>query len=94
MHCKKIAITGSFGKTSTKNILYQILKEEFDVCMTPKSYNTPMGVCKTILNDLKETDDFFIVEFGARHRGDIKFLTKFVGVDFGIFTPIGNFWQH
>ncbi len=90
MHCKKIAITGSFGKTSTKNILYQILKEEFDVCMTPKSYNTPMGVCKTILNDLKETDDFFIVEFGARHRGDIKFLTKFVGVDFGIFTPIGN----
>lgn len=88
--CKKIAITGSFGKTSTKNILYQILKEEFDVCATPKSFNTPMGICKTILDDLKETDDFFIVEMGARQVGDIEFLAKLVGVDFAIVTPIGN----
>ena len=88
--CKKIAITGSFGKTSTKDILYQILKEEFDVCATPKSFNTPMGICKTILEDLKETDDFFVVEMGARNVGDIEFLAKFVGVDFAILTPIGN----
>lgn len=88
--CKKIAITGSFGKTSTKNILYQILAEEFDVCATPKSFNTPMGICRSILENLKETDDFFIVEFGARQSGDIDFLAKFVGVDFGIVTPIGN----
>lgn len=87
---KKIGITGSFGKTSTKNYLYQILKEEFDVCATPKSFNTPMGVCKAILENLKETDDFFIVEMGARHAGDIKFLADFVGVDFGILTPIGS----
>jgi len=90
LNCKKIAITGSFGKTSTKNILYQILAEEFDVCATPKSYNTPMGICKTILEDLKETDEFFIVEMGAKHVGDIGFLAKYVGVDFGIMTPIGN----
>lgn len=88
--CQKIAITGSFGKTSTKSILYQILKEEFDVCATPKSFNTPMGLCKTILQDLKETDDFFVAEFGARRLGDIKFLAEFLGVDFGIITPIGN----
>lgn len=87
---KKIAITGSYGKTSTKNILYQILRTEFDVCATPKSFNTPMGVCKTVLEDLKETDDFFVVEMGARKSGDIDFLSKFVGVDFGIITPIGN----
>lgn len=87
---KKIGITGSYGKTSTKNFLYQILKEEFDVCATPKSFNTPMGVCKSVLENLKETDDFFIVEMGARHSGDIKFLADFVGVDFGIITPIGN----
>ncbi len=49
-----------------------------------------MGVCKTILEDLKETDDFFVVEMGARNLGDIEFLAKFVGVDFGIITPIGN----
>lgn len=88
--CKKIAITGSFGKTSTKNILKEILQSKFDVCATPKSYNTPMGVCKTILNDLKDTDDFFVVEFGARRKGDIEFLANFVGVDFGIITPIGK----
>ncbi len=90
MKCKKIAITGSFGKTTTKHILYDILKVEFDVCATPKSFNTPMGICKTILEQLKETDDFFIVEFGARQSGDIEFLAKLVGVDFGILTPIGN----
>ncbi|MGN1200740.1 MAG: Mur ligase family protein [Candidatus Caccovivens sp.] len=88
--CKKIAITGSFGKTSTKNILYALLAEEFDVCATPKSYNTPMGICKSILENLKETDDFFIVEMGARRKGDIEFLAKYVGVDFAIITPIGN----
>lgn len=88
--CKTVAITGSFGKTSTKNILKQILKEEFDVCASPKSYNTPMGVCKTILEELKETDDFLIVEFGARKIGDISELAKIVPVDFGIITPIGN----
>lgn len=88
--CKKIAITGSFGKTTTKNILYQLLKEEFDVCATPKSFNTPMGICKTILENLKETDEFLIVEYGARYKGDIDFLAKNFGVDFGIITPIGN----
>ena len=43
-----------------------------------------------ILENLKETDDFFIVEMGARHLGDIEYLSKFVGVDYGIITPIGN----
>ncbi len=90
MNCKTIAITGSYGKTSTKNILYQLLSEEFETTATPKSYNTPMGVCKTILENLKETDDFFIVEFGARAQGDIDELCKLVGVDFGIITPVGD----
>lgn len=90
MPCKKIAITGSFGKTSTKNILFQILSQKFKVCATPKSYNTPMGVCKTILENLTEKDDFFIVEMGARHIGDIEFLCKLVGADYGVLTPVGN----
>lgn len=91
--CKKIAITGSFGKTSTKNILYQILQAQFDVCQSPQSFNTPMGICKTILENLKETDDFLILEYGARYKGDIEFLAKNFGVDFAIITPIGNCHQ-
>lgn len=90
MPCKKIAITGSFGKTSTKNILFQILSQKFKVCATPKSYNTPMGVCKSLLENLSEKDDFFIVEMGARHIGDIAFLCKLVGADYGVLTPVGN----
>ena len=90
INCKVVAITGSFGKTSTKNVLYQILKQEFEVTASPKSFNTPMGVCKTILENLKETDDFLILEFGARAKGDIQQLAKMVPVDFGIITPIGN----
>ena len=89
MPCKTIAITGSFGKTSTKNILLEILARKFKVCATPKSYNTPMGICRTILNDLSPLDDFFVVEMGARHRGDIAFLCDLVGVDYGILTPVG-----
>ena len=90
MPCRKIAITGSFGKTSTKNILLQILSKKFRTCATPKSYNTPMGICKTILENLSPLDDFFIVEMGARHKGDIAFLCNLIGADYGILTPVGK----
>lgn len=90
MPCRKIAITGSFGKTSTKNILLQILGKKFRTCATPKSYNTPMGICKTILENLSPLDDFFIVEMGARHKGDIAFLCNLIGADYGILTPVGK----
>ena len=88
--CQVIAITGSFGKTTTKNILTQILKREFRVCASPRSFNTPMGICKTILENLKETDEFLILEFGARRVGEIDELCKITGVDYGIITPLGN----
>ena len=87
--CKVVAVTGSFGKTSVKNILYDILKVQFDVCCTPKSFNTPMGICRTILENLKPNDEILIVEYGARRKGDIEFLAKNFGADFSIITPIG-----
>ncbi len=84
----KIGITGSFGKTSTKNILCSILEKEYKVLTTPKNYNTLMGITKTILKDLDD-HDIFIAEMGAKHKGDIEVLTKFVKPKYGIITSIG-----
>lgn len=88
----KIAITGSFGKTSTKNFLASLLRCGYKVCVTPKNYNTPMGVCRTVIENLKPTDEVLIVEMGARRSGDIAQLTKMVKPQYGILTAIGE--QH
>ena len=88
----KVAITGSYGKTSVKHFLKEIISEVYNVTMTPGSYNTAMGVALTIKNDLKNTDEVFIAEFGARRIGDIKELADFVEPDSCIITEVGN--QH
>ena len=87
-----IGITGSFGKTSTKYILNQILAEKFNVLMTPESYNTPMGITKVIRTSLKPIHDIFVCEMGAKQRGDIKELCQLASPQLGILTAIGE--QH
>ena len=67
-----IGITGSYGKTSTKNYLCKILSVKYNVLMTPESYNTTLGVTKTIRTMLKPIHEILIVEMGAKIRGDIK----------------------
>lgn len=84
----KIGITGSYGKTSTKNILTHILEKQYKVCVTPKNYNTEMGLTKTILENLDD-HDIFIAEMGARHKGDIAILANIVKPDYGVITSIG-----
>ena len=84
----KIGITGSYGKTSTKNILTALLEKEYKVCCTPKNFNTEMGITKTILENLDD-HDIFIAEMGARHKGDIEVLAKMVRPNYGILTTIG-----
>lgn len=85
---KVIAITGSNGKTSVKNILEKMLSKKYKVCATPKSYNTPLGISKFINDSLVEDCEFLILEYGARRRGDIKKLCKLFGVDYGIITTV------
>ena len=86
----KVGITGSYGKTSTKFILDTILKEKYCVLSTPGSYNTPMGISKTILSDLEKNHEVFIMEMGADKTGDIKYLCKAFKPSIGILTSIGN----
>ena len=89
---KVIGITGSYGKTSVKNILGTILSEKYRVCPSPASYNTPLGLAKTILSNLSQDDEIFIAEMGAKQVGDIKELCQMVKPGIGIITGLGN--QH
>ncbi len=84
-----IGITGSYGKTSVKFYLETLLKEKFRVLVTPESYNTPMGVVKTIRGSLKNTHEIFVCEMGARHVGDIKEITDIVNPHHGLITSVG-----
>ncbi len=84
-----IGITGSYGKTSTKYILHQILSQRFNTLMTPDSYNTPMGICKVIRGDLAPEHEIFIVEMGAYKRGDIRELCNLASPEIGILTAVG-----
>ena len=85
-----IGITGSFGKTSVKYYLSTILKSKYSVCMTPESFNTAMGATLTIKNDLRNIDDIFICEMGARRVGDIKEICDIVSPNGAIITDVGN----
>ncbi|MEA5018265.1 MAG: UDP-N-acetylmuramoyl-tripeptide--D-alanyl-D-alanine ligase [Erysipelotrichaceae bacterium] len=84
-----IGITGSYGKTSTKNILDSVLSESYYTLKTPLSYNTPMGITITIREHLKALHEVFICEMGADKVNEIDFLTKFVKPKYGIVTSIG-----
>lgn len=86
---KIIGITGSYGKTSTKYILHQILSQKYNTLMTPDSYNTPMGICKVIRGDLLPSHEYFIVEMGAYKRGDIRELCRLAPPEIGILTAVG-----
>ena len=88
----RIGITGSYGKTSVKNVLSTILSEKYKVLASPYSYNTPLGISKTILSDLKPSHEVFIAEMGARYVGDIQELAIMVNPQIGVVTGIGN--QH
>lgn len=91
-HMEVIGITGSFGKTSTKYFLQSILASRYESLMTPASYNTTMGVVRTIRENLKPTTTHFVVEMGARHKGEIKEICDIVHPNMGIITSIGE--QH
>lgn len=86
---KIIGITGSYGKTTTKHYLQRILSEKFETLMTPGSYNTPLGVVRTIRELLKPYHEVFIVEMGAKNIGDIKEICDIVHPGSGIITAVG-----
>lgn len=87
---KVIGITGSYGKTSSKNILADILNIKYTTLPTPRNLNTPYGLIMTINNHLDKFTDIFIAEMGAYVPGEIKELCDMVHPKYGILTRIGT----
>ena len=85
-----VGITGSYGKTSSKNILNEILGTKYITRATPKNYNTPYGLMMTVNNYLDKFDEMLIAEMGAYTKGDIKKLCDFIHPKYGILTIIGE----
>lgn len=84
-----VAITGSYGKTSTKNILKSMLGNS--ACASRGNYNTPLGIARSVNEDLTY-ETIYVAEFGARYTGDIKELCELYSPQIALVTSIGN--QH
>lgn len=84
-----VGVTGSFGKTSTKNFLYRILSEKYNTLITPGNFNTTLGVVRTIREQLQPQHQVFIVEMGAKQVGDIKEICDLVHPAIGVVTAVG-----
>ncbi len=86
---KTVAITASYGKTSIKNFIYQIVSPHVDAYMTPRSVNTLVGLIKDINQDLPDSTKLYIAEAGARVKGDIDDISKLLQHDYAIVGSIG-----
>ncbi len=84
-----ITITASYGKTSIKNFLYHILKDNFNCYKTPRSVNTLGGLIKDVNESLPENTDIYISEAGARERGDILQIAQFLKPQIAVVGEVG-----
>lgn len=89
---KIIAVTGSYGKTSTKNYLTKLLSSKYNVLCTPGNFNTLLGITRTIRTYLKPTHDVFVCEIGIDRVGQMDKIIKLIKPDCCIITAIGQ--QH
>ncbi len=85
-----IAVTGSYGKTSLKNFLAQVLQDDFKVYATPRSINTLTGIIADINQNLSPLIDIYIVEAGARGTSDIKEIVELVKPQIAVVGKIGE----
>ena len=84
-----IGITGSYGKTSTKFIVAELLRQRYNVYATPSSYNTPMGLCIALNEHMKPEHQMMVLEYGIRYPGDMDELCDIAQPAVGVVTTIG-----
>jgi UDP-N-acetylmuramoyl-tripeptide--D-alanyl-D-alanine ligase len=84
-----VAITGSYGKTSVKFAVAEVLRQRFNTLATPGSFNTPMGISKVVNDQLRDDHRVVVLEMGARYSHDIRELTAMVRPDVAVVTSVG-----
>lgn len=89
---KVIAVAGSFGKTTTKNYIYELVRFNYKTQMIPGNINTPTGIANWILQNFDPTSDLLIVEVDTYYIGEIKHSLSITPPDIAILTNIGD--QH
>lgn len=89
---KVVGITGSYGKTSTKEFLAHILSKRFRVLKTKEHQNSEVGISQTILRELKPEHEVFVCEMGAYNKGGIHLLCGIAKPSIGILTGLNE--QH
>ena len=85
---KIIAVTGSYGKTTTKEIIYEILSKKYKTAKTHENQNTAVGVAKSIIASVKEDTEIFIAEMGAYKKGEISNAVKIAPPDVSLVTAL------
>lgn len=83
-----IGVTGSYGKSSTKEFIAQILSYRFRVLKTKGTNNTPIGIANTIIAGLKKNTEIFVAEMGAYKKGEIRQICQIVKPKIGVLTGI------
>ena len=84
-----IGITGSYGKTTTKVCIGAVLSQQLQTLITPASFNSRLGVIRTINEQLESSHEAFVVEMGMYRKGDITELCELVHPQIGVLTAIG-----
>jgi UDP-N-acetylmuramoyl-tripeptide--D-alanyl-D-alanine ligase len=86
---KVIGITGSYGKTSCKNIIYDMLSSLLNISKTPKSFNNKVGIVKSIRECVDKEDDYFVCEYGVDKKGAMDKLLRIVKPNIALITEVG-----
>lgn len=87
---KIIGVAGSYGKTGMKDLIATVLEEKYQVVKTPESFNTPVGIARTILKQVDENTEVLVIEMGEYYSGDISNICKIAPPQIGVITGINE----
>jgi UDP-N-acetylmuramoyl-tripeptide--D-alanyl-D-alanine ligase len=85
-----VAVAGSYGKTTMKEVLRTVMSEKFSVVATPENVNTPLGISRVIMKDISARTEVFVVEMGEHYPGDLRALTRLAPPVITVLTGINE----